>query len=192
MCHHAEVLQSSILVAGVSSRSWQTQQRPLALAASVLSGALRCSPTCWTGPACHPMQCCMWLVHVANKHTEHCCELSTRVHGCWTQSNLMVLRPSCCNRCARDYAVFSPANDWTLMWGDQLWDVRQPRCVHRFDSFTSFATGYFHPAGDDADSGVNFDAHYSEHYLSTSQSWPAPACRPVVYKRHAPMSAPTG
>lgn len=51
-------------------------------------------------------------------------------------------------RCCRDYAVFSPADDWTLMWGDQLWDVRAPRALHRFDSFTSFATGYFHPAGD--------------------------------------------
>ncbi len=33
------------------------------------------------------------------------------------------------------------------MWGDQLWDVRAPRAVHRFDSFTGFATGFFHPAG---------------------------------------------
>lgn len=33
------------------------------------------------------------------------------------------------------------------MWGDQLWDPRTPHPLHRFDSFTSFATGYFHPSG---------------------------------------------
>lgn len=33
------------------------------------------------------------------------------------------------------------------MWGDQLWDPRTPHPLHRFDSFTSFATGYFNPSG---------------------------------------------
>jgi hypothetical protein len=80
------------------------------------------------------------------------------------------LKPSFCDRCARDYVVFSPADDWMLMWGDQLWDVRQPRCVHRFDSFTSFATGYFHPAGDDADGSVKSDLHHFSHGLDICEN----------------------
>lgn len=33
------------------------------------------------------------------------------------------------------------------MWGNQLWDPRAPTLLHQFDSFTSFATGHFHPSG---------------------------------------------
>ena len=49
-------------------------------------------------------------------------------------------------RCYRDAATFSPGDD-LLLWGNTLWDPRAPRSIHRFDQFTDFSGGCFHPAG---------------------------------------------
>jgi len=46
----------------------------------------------------------------------------------------------------RDVAAFSPGDE-LLLWGNALWDPRAPRRLHRFDQFTDFSGGAFHPAG---------------------------------------------
>ena len=46
----------------------------------------------------------------------------------------------------RDVAAFSPSDE-LLLWGNALWDPRAPRRLHRFDQFTDFSGGVFHPAG---------------------------------------------
>ena len=46
----------------------------------------------------------------------------------------------------RDMAAFSPGDE-LLLWGNALWDPRAPRRLHRFDQFTDFSGGVFHPAG---------------------------------------------
>ncbi len=46
----------------------------------------------------------------------------------------------------RDVAAFSPGDE-LLLWGNALWDPRAPRRLHRFDQFTDFSGGVFHPAG---------------------------------------------
>lgn len=43
---------------------------------------------------------------------------------------------------------FSPLDD-LLLWNGFLWDVRSPRPVHRFDQFTDFGGGGFHPSGNE-------------------------------------------
>ena len=50
------------------------------------------------------------------------------------------------SRCYRDAATFSPGDDM-LLWGNTLLDPRTPRAIHRFDQFTDFSGGCFHPAG---------------------------------------------
>lgn len=50
------------------------------------------------------------------------------------------------SRSYRDAATFSPGDD-LLLWGNTLWDPRTPRAIHRFDQFTDFSGGCFHPAG---------------------------------------------
>ena len=62
-------------------------------------------------------------------------------------------------RCYRDVASFSPADDLVL-WGNTLWDPRTPRAIHRFDQFTDFSGGVFHPAGTPADLASCTNLHH--------------------------------
>lgn len=43
---------------------------------------------------------------------------------------------------------FSPS-DTMVLWNGVLWDRRQPGPVHRFDQFTDYGGGGFHPAGNE-------------------------------------------
>ncbi|CAM6107327.1 unnamed protein product [Calypogeia fissa] len=43
---------------------------------------------------------------------------------------------------------FSPS-DVLVLWSGVLWDHRIPRAVHRFDQFTDYGGGGFHPAGNE-------------------------------------------
>lgn len=43
---------------------------------------------------------------------------------------------------------FSPS-DTMLLWNGVLWDRREPNPVHRFDQFTDYGGGGFHPAGNE-------------------------------------------
>ncbi|XP_076959228.1 DDB1- and CUL4-associated factor homolog 1-like [Bidens hawaiensis] len=43
---------------------------------------------------------------------------------------------------------FSPS-DIMLLWNGVLWDRREPGAVHRFDQFTDYGGGGFHPAGNE-------------------------------------------
>jgi HIV-1 Vpr-binding protein len=54
---------------------------------------------------------------------------------------------------------FSP-DDERLLWNGVLWDPRRPEPVYRFDQFTDYGGGGFHPAGNE----VFEILHLSEHY----------------------------
>lgn len=43
---------------------------------------------------------------------------------------------------------FNPS-DSLLLWNGVLWDHRVPRAIHRFDQFTDYGGGGFHPAGNE-------------------------------------------
>lgn len=43
---------------------------------------------------------------------------------------------------------FSP-DDVLVLWSGVLWDHRIPRAIHRFDQFTDYGGGGFHPAGNE-------------------------------------------
>jgi HIV-1 Vpr-binding protein len=45
---------------------------------------------------------------------------------------------------------FSPS-DMLLLWNGVLWDHRLPRAVHRFEQFTDYGGGGFHPSGNEVD-----------------------------------------
>jgi HIV-1 Vpr-binding protein len=45
-------------------------------------------------------------------------------------------------------AYFSP-DDSLILWGGVLWDHRLPKGIHRFDQFTDYGGGAFHPAGNE-------------------------------------------
>lgn len=48
---------------------------------------------------------------------------------------------------------FSPS-DVLVLWGGVLWDHRIPRAVHRFDQFTDYGGGGFHPAGNEVRAAI--------------------------------------
>ena len=48
-------------------------------------------------------------------------------------------------------AYFSP-DDSLILWGGVLWDHRLPKGIHRFDQFTDYGGGAFHPAGNEVGS----------------------------------------
>jgi HIV-1 Vpr-binding protein len=43
---------------------------------------------------------------------------------------------------------FSPSDDM-LLWNGVLWDRRSPDPIHKFDQFTDYCGGGFHPAGNE-------------------------------------------
>ncbi|XP_022926232.1 DDB1- and CUL4-associated factor homolog 1-like isoform X2 [Cucurbita moschata] len=49
---------------------------------------------------------------------------------------------------AYSHVHFSPS-DTMLLWNGVLWDRREPGPVHRFDQFTDYGGGGFHPAGNE-------------------------------------------
>lgn len=46
----------------------------------------------------------------------------------------------------RNCACFNPTDDLVLSDGI-LWDPRQQKKIHKFDKFTNYASGSFHPNG---------------------------------------------
>ena len=43
-------------------------------------------------------------------------------------------------------AIFNPTDDLVLNDG-VLWDIRQPKAIHKFDKFNQYVSGVFHPVG---------------------------------------------
>lgn len=55
---------------------------------------------------------------------------------------------------------FSPA-DSMLLWNGVLWDPRVSTPVHRFDQFTDYGGGGFHPAGNEVFEILHLSQHYT-------------------------------
>lgn len=52
---------------------------------------------------------------------------------------------------------FSPS-DILILWNGVLWDHRIPRAIHKFDQFTDYGGGGFHPAGNEV--SLYWPVHY--------------------------------
>ncbi|CAN0926388.1 DDB1- and CUL4-associated factor homolog 1 [Linum grandiflorum] len=71
------------------------------------------------------------------------------VQTCQVNSTLSDTNPSSTGRGHVYPPIHFSPSDTMLLWNGVLWDRRQPDPVHRFDQFTDYGGGGFHPAGNE-------------------------------------------